>query len=318
MTAAKYGYKAYRGYKRLKTGRRGTSGIGVTDHFDRKLIYRKKRMPRRKRRIWKKFVRKVKAVDLRELGTKSYVFNSNGSVNTSTVSGQCVVSFHILGFDVAPTTTGYGLADLYNVSVDIYGSLASMKSKIMWLRSCVLDITIQNTSVPIGGDNGSLEVDVYECSMKQNFGKVNNGATHNSFDGVISDAQANAVTTSGMTAFSFANRGTCPFNAPIGMQYVKIWKKTKYFISLGHTITYQLRIPKVRKLDLDTFNNVNNLEENVLKKGWTRGVLVLSKLTPGNVNSLSVGGLTYGSTRSYTMCIDSNEQVEGGFVSGTL
>lgn len=91
MRIGKRMYNAYR-------NRRRTSGdnVGVTAERDYRIVYKKKSMPKAKKKQWKKFVKKVNAVLAKDLGTKSVLFNN--TVNRSATGlGQSIALFHLYG-----------------------------------------------------------------------------------------------------------------------------------------------------------------------------------------------------------------------------
>lgn len=297
---------------RTNRRRNATTGRGVTDHFDRKLIYRRKRMPKYRRRRWKRFVGKVKAVNNKDLGTKSYVFNDANTSAAPSGTTQGFISLHLYGLDAdISVATGVGNGDIYQILKQIYGTLTAIRSKKIIVRSAILDITFENTTSPADGDSGGIEVDLYEISIKKPWGKYNTGV---SYDALIQNVMGDAVTTGSLTAFSLNNRGTTPFNAPIAMQYMKVWKKVKFFLSVGHTATYQVRLARDRVIEGDIFQSIHDLESPMLLPGWSRGLLLIHKPTPGNSSS-TTSRIVVGSTRTYTCAIDSNEQIEAGWTS---
>lgn len=83
----------------MASGMRSKKSItfdGTTTQRDDKLAYRKRRMPRRKRKAWKKFVRKVVAVEIKDRGLQTlkmkYFSNRNVGVNS-----QAVIAAHLYG-----------------------------------------------------------------------------------------------------------------------------------------------------------------------------------------------------------------------------
>lgn len=74
-TALKYGYKAYNSYTKYQKNKTQNQNT-VTTQYDTRLQYRKKSMPRWKRKAWKRFSQKVNAVNLKNHGTYTRLFNS--------------------------------------------------------------------------------------------------------------------------------------------------------------------------------------------------------------------------------------------------
>ena len=73
-----------RSFRGAGGGRRGSSGVGVTNQHDRAFVYRKKRMPRRRGKRWMKFSRKVHFVAEKDLGTRTIVMNGSRQIFNTT------------------------------------------------------------------------------------------------------------------------------------------------------------------------------------------------------------------------------------------
>lgn len=176
------------GSRRTKRTRRTGYG-GVTAQHDAKNVYVKKTMPKYKRRSWKKFVKKVQAVNEGECGTHKIMFNEgfnlessynqlfrdvtkneNQTVNVEFIAKeQGVSAVHLYGGQRgAGTYTGYnmGVEDLQRITesypneFELY-NIANARNTLqpttkMKFISAVLDTTFTNTNGTI-----PLEVDCY-------------------------------------------------------------------------------------------------------------------------------------------------------------
>jgi len=155
-----------------------------------------------------------------------------------------------------------------------------------------------------------LEFDIYECSMSKP-GEVMTGTdTYTNFNDLQSVftygfAQENVINDEGVVgevAINVNARGFSPFDSTYALSKfgIKIWKKTKYTILNGDTVTYQVRDPKRRVIDRKSLATGGGFN----KPGWTRIIFFVYKLVPG----LSVGNTVgkyiqaadIGITRKYT------------------
>ena len=59
----------------------------MTNQYDRTSVYRKKRMPYKKRKRWGRFVKKVKAAENTTLGTRTRVYNKRMTYTTDAYTG---------------------------------------------------------------------------------------------------------------------------------------------------------------------------------------------------------------------------------------
>lgn len=304
-----------------------TFGAGVLGgtNADRRNVYRKKNMPYRKKRRWKSFLRKVNAVSEKELGTRTVLFNDSIAQQWSTAAQQGCVTLAL--YSITNATLGY-LNDLNNIGsyentanpTAAAGITVEQSTKYLF-QSAVMDLTIRNTSKRVVNEsptyeldpNCSLELDVYEMSFKED--SNNSTQSFTSMSAVLNayDTQQIGGTGSGI---SIEDRGATPFELPValGRMKVKVWRKTKYFIPAGQTITHQMRDPKrhvIRQGDLQT--TAGNDGWN--RPGLTKILFLIYKPVPGLTVGTAVGNtqpsITVGSSRKYMYKVEgANEDRE--------
>jgi len=287
------------------------SGQGVTVQHDARQIYRRRRMPRRKRKVWKRFLKKVHAVSEKDLGSRMVVFNVSAGFTNTTLGNQGVAYCALYSVKSGDSfmTDMNNLSGLENVGNPTAALGSTVYDTTKWLfQSAILDVTFRNTS-GIWSSSGTvntltseakLEVDVYELIS----GKEWNDQLGAKGDPLAvfnegADMQPN-IGGAG-TAAVLGLRGVTPWEFPAALGYyrVKILKKTKYFVNNGDTFTYQIRDPRRRVIYQERMEQA--LGGNMPR--WTRHVLILFKLVPG----LTVGStdgtyresLTCGITRKY-------------------
>lgn len=287
------------------------SGNGVTFQRDKTNVYRRKKMPYRKKKRWVRFVKKVNAVDERELGTRTVLFNKS-VVFSNQSSGEQILGYVALYPLQCPIGPGFeshmndlkGISGLENQAspTAVLGERVGPSTKIMF-HSAVLDITMRNTSFITGGELGSgntLEVDVYEIMSSKKWND-SSGIKQNLVQVLEKGDNETPVIGGVGEAISIQKRGATPWELPAGISRygLKIMKKTKYFLQPGQTLTYQLR-DAARHV-----TTVGYLEDSqgANKPGWTKHVFFIAKSVPG----VSVGtgnnqvseALTVGVTRKY-------------------
>jgi len=286
-TGLKYGPAAWTAYNRTQ---RNTSGIGVTSQYDTKKIYTRKRMPKRKRVAWKKFVNKTNSVLMKTVGTKTVIRNDQLS-RLWNGTGQEIAVATVYGADgLAATVTQCGHRDL----AEIFANDPDLQEETAHAHfgTAVVDLTMVNmsnntseTPKPIG-----LEVDVYDVT----YWKQSDAQTLGSM--FITAAANTDVINGAGNSITYQSRGATPFDFPyLGAHGVKILAKRKYFLGFGQTATYQLRIPKNYRIRHDDINNAN---EDFVRPKVTRSILIFAKGLPGadeDVNKL----LNIGVTRKY-------------------
>lgn len=296
--------RSARSYTQTRTRtKRATTGIGITNQYDRRMIYRKRTMPRRKKRRWKSFVRKVHAVSEKDLGSRTVVRNFlvTSALDLSTVSNQDRHVRQVFSLYAMRNTVDSYMSDMANIVAD---TDVGVSGKFLF-QSGVFDMTVRNGSVLGSTSTNSpltLEIDVYEISSSVDFGVVGEAATLNA---VFANAMAESPLIPGQ-AFPLTadTRGWTPWDACPGLsQYrLKIWKKTKFFLSTNQTFTYQMRDP--RRHTLDKQKVPSGTSENF--PGVTRFLYCVWKPTPGYIYGIQgdTARLYFGITRKYLYKVD--------------
>lgn len=284
---------------------------GVTSQHDKKNVYRKKYMKKYKKRQWKKFVKKVNAVNLRDRGLVTALYNNVFNRSATTASGQCFFEMHLYGFKSALAGAAAGCNDLATlISSDMqtrYGNDwmipapgvnadgASTRSpftavEAINFESGILDATITN-------DNDStIELDVYHITygnkIKGNWNSLETAFSN--YASTLTDTVQTDATTLNL-GVSLANRGATPFElgGAISSTGMKIVKKEKFLISAGQAITLQYRDPKNRRFNpLDFLNSNNSFRYN----NWTKSFMLIAKKVKEDSTPCT---LRIGCTRSY-------------------
>lgn len=305
-----------RSYTNVKRKKKTSSGRGVTFQRDARMIYRRRRMPRGKRRRWVRFRRKVEWIDENNLGTRTVLFNKGLERSNSTSGNHGEASICLYGWQNGGTIQTWNndltyIANLENDgSPDVTSGNTVFDNQKMFFHSGVLDVTMRNTSTKDGELDGqcTLEVDIYEMTMRKE--TEINGTNYGTIYDALNQTTAgiyNQNTSMIGTPVDLSNRGVTPFemNKALSALGIKIWKKTKYYISSGQTITYQIRDPKRHKFYRAKIAGTGN---GCNKPGVTRHLLVIFKSVPG-ISVGSTTGLTQeklylGVTRKYMYKIE--------------
>lgn len=293
----------------LQRRRRPTSGIGITTQHDERRIYRRKSMPRRQRKKWKSFKNKVLAVSEKDLGTRTVVFNATYSIGNNTGGNHTIGEFALYPIQ----SSAPQLNDMNNITgtesgvwTAASGGVVDSTSKFIF-KSAIMDMTFRNTSTIFKTLEGSvpdsrakLETDIYEIISDYPFD--DSSGTYPGLGATLTAGATDTLNIGGAgTGIVLTQRGVTPWDFPAALSRfkIKILKKTKYMTPNGDTFTYQIRDPKRR-----VSNKVSlTLGQGPNKRGWTRWILILSKLVPGLTLGTADGtfqeNLTIGVTRKY-------------------
>lgn len=294
-----YGPRAYKAYTQIKSANKNTSRsmMGVSQHHDSKMQYRKRRMPYKKKRNWKKFVKKVQAANERSLGTKTLVFNKSVTGTSTAANAQNYLIANLYGINGGSPSSELGSADLLQVFQQAY--LSTKETQKLTFKSAVLDITLTNTGTT------KLEVDLYVLSY---WGKP-------IYSGFGTAASASDTTTpvmnpNGTGFFSSLNigqRGVTLFDMPELIRNGKftIQKKVKYWIDVSDTATFQIRDPRTHVVA-----ETNVLQSTVwAQNGLTQTIYVNFKPVAGATDTGN--SLTMGATRKYSINSVDSEDADG-------
>jgi len=261
------------------------ASTGLTSHYDRQVQYRKRRtrFSRKKRR----FQRSVRRVDLAGLAPRTNLINSNQAIGNAASKGSWGV-FWLNGRN--GDTAKYweiGGSDLASCASNV--GTAGSKDKIFFGRS-VLDITVTNKS----DGNANQELDIYELAFYED-------TTATNFDDII-QTQYNNVTklASATNKITMADRGASlfDFGQALATCKAKILKKTKYFLGVGVSVTYQMKgKPFYATVDQCYDNKAINAGSPILA-GKTRALVCMWKPVAGYETLVS--NLYFGATRKYT------------------
>lgn len=280
---------------------RNTTGNGVTSQYDTRWVYKKKSMPKYKRRRWIRFCKKVNASLFKDIGTKTIV--RNGQLTQAwTDDGQRMFTATIYGADgggnVLLQQGNDDLKTIFNTDTALNDSTAKAI-----FGSAVLDLTIQNASYTETNQNTGLEIDIYDVVFRKQ-------ADCSSFHAMVTNAGVNTNTISGMTALTIADRGVTLFEFPnLGSQGMKILSKKKYFLSKGQVCTYQLRDPKNHKI---VKSSIDTYDDNFIAPGLTRTLVIIVKGVPVAFPATVTKEAFIGVTRKYSYKqIDSNVDADG-------
>lgn len=272
-------------YNYLTTGKenKGKDNF-TTNQYDTRTVYRKKSMPRKKKRVWRKFVKKVNSVGTQLIGRRTVLFNDFIVIGTEIAENyQGVGWIHLYGANGVNTSgEELGARDLRQIKQNDSEILPD--SNVMMLNG-VIDITMLNTDI------STLEVDVYKIV----YGKSDQPFAN--FRACI-DAVAQLPINGLGQNLTIEDRGATPWDIPTVLSYLKakILYKRKYLLGAGQSATYQHREPKnfkIKGADMDPSAIRGDLD---FTSGYTTTFMIVSR----NLSSSALTAkLRVGATRNY-------------------
>ena len=193
------------------------SGRGVTFEDDRAHIYRKRRMPRRKRRRWVRKVKLNRVLDLKAAGSQTQVFNNRFSNSNNTNGIQGVIDFALYS---ATNLTRTELDDLRTLAVRENATpsagIAIAPTTKIYFQSAVLDMTIQNTSFKNDATTefaGTLELDIYEVVSKSKWAEYDSSSAltqYGSWSDICVEGMSETSGINNLNKLAYNQRGATP------------------------------------------------------------------------------------------------------------
>jgi len=247
--------------------------VPVTGHYDYKVDYRYKRMPRRKRKRWMSFKRKVNWVSTQQGGLKSFVVNHKAVINAATdnSNGSHETLYSIDGVtnckdvgDIMRGTIGSTVFD--NELSTTVDNIRNQRS--ITFASANIEVTISNS----GSNTIILEAYHFRCRkthLQMTDGSYNDpwGIYRLGFlkSTLITDPQTSAQIPSSAKP-TFATPGTTPFQSTRFCSHFKVLRRSKFTIPAGGQIQLSLRIPGNKVI------NAGNIRSMIvaprLSEGW--------------------------------------------------
>lgn len=240
----------------------------ITTQHDLSYRYRRKAMPRYRRRRWKRFTRQVKHVMLQMNSLTSYSQDFSKRV---TWSANDQATFGVMLGGTTPTNND----ELYQIFRQAYGlsvTPTNVDSYKLYVKSMCLDVQITNT-----GSNGAI-LDVYELVCRKNWIRSVEGVTTDETleqSYATTYAEMDAVAT-GVTPDANSPAST-PFQNGLFLKYWRIMRKKEILLGAGSVTTMQMRNPANKTL----LGTVIETHRQAIP-GFTRAYLFQVRGTPRN------------------------------------
>lgn len=288
------GIKQFRGSRDNAGNKSLSTSAPLTTQYDSRRLYKYKRMPRRKRRAWVKFSRKVQAVT-NALATH-YLSYTSTSTQSPAAGTQAYGSALVYG--VSGISQTHGNHDIREIVADL-GFTSSKQFKLIF-KSATLDAEWSTPTT----NTCSVTLDMYEVIIRKDIPQ----ATSNNIGDMFYEGINSLTKAPGSTNHLVAGAvGVTPFQSKLFCQNIKILSKTRVLMSPGQTCHKEVRDAKNRYLQYtDAYNHMMG------KAGWTRGFFwVAEAVTDGVLFSPSFT-INYADIRNYNVQYDSPDDPQGG------
>lgn len=320
------GYYAGSRMARRTGNKKSVAFDGTTLQRDDKVSYVKKRMPRRKKKAWKKFVKKVVAVEVKDRGLQVAKFNQNGFSSAAVPAlGQIFKAFHLYG--AGSTAAEPGVRDIWHLAKDVEAAgvdwikvtggynnpkIANDNMKVpVRMQSAILDLYLKNT--------GSVTVvlDIYHLWYK---GKTNAPSFGDGYNWVqaqeVIRQEGNTSANTANGQIDLTTRGATLFDEPNLVSYLGCTVKSIRQVQLtpGGVHTMQIRDPKNYNIDLFKYVPQSGVEYTpFVDTKLTETYLVVAK----NLDPSEAGSILMYADRTYRYTIEGVKTTKTGQQSFT-
>lgn len=246
---------------RNNRGNRQRMDAPMTSQRDTRLMYKKKNMPRYKKKAWKSFKRKVTAVQI--ANTNLQVAVEQQVCVLPALQNQSSCQFHGLygiagnGGSFGTSTTGPpGQGQVNDISKIFNARYAGPRYRKMLFASACMDVHVKGTGA------SSFILEVYEIVARKDFTALS--SAYDTVEEIYNNSFADVAAVGAIQATG-SSLGTTPFNAKTFCQFFKITKKYRVQGSPGETISFQMRDPRNHFID-----GAHLLNPQVM---WKKGLL---------------------------------------------
>lgn len=239
-------------------------------------------MPARKRRVWKKFVKKVNYITNRQQGLKKHLFQHVERLTSP--NDRC--AYYSASLYTPDAQVSGCHADMGTLFRSILGSTvfdqmneiatnADVDKKIIF-ESALMDLTWRN--------DGSVTViiDLYEFTTRKTFGLTSvdsDNNVHGIYElgmikqgRVIDKEDGNSLGTAKIAANEW---GTTPFMSSLFCQTFKIVSKKRITVAPGNFVSITMKDPKTRII------NATDMRARICARGLTHGYFFSYYGVPG-------------------------------------
>jgi len=248
-----YAYQGYQAFQRAKQSiaarRRNGSGTQmakkgfnpgpITGENDWRNTYRRKRMPRRRRRRWVSFSRKVKHIITKQVAPQFNVYTRQIQV-LSPAGGQNSTEIHTVlgGFGGGGSTGTQDISQLFSRALAL-ASTTGVTPLVANLRIHITGWMIETSIANTGGN--TAYIDCYYWRTKADCPTTTANSVRALWTESLVNVAVNAPIVPGTTALSIDDYGVTPFQGTQFAKTCQIWKKTRVKVAPGGTLQLEQR-----------------------------------------------------------------------------
>lgn len=264
----------------------------LTSQYDAKRQYVKKTMPRGKKRAWKRFVKKVNAVNEKSLGSRTIIrngFNQSSQPSALQITGEVWLYPNRSSSTARNDMVAILRKDNENAPPLPAGTGGAQPSGLVENGTAVFTSGVMDVSFKVPGATTTtvtpgvvtnlyptLEMDVYEIVFRKT--EIDNDYYGDSLQANMTigltgtlDLPAGGTSLGTSSALTLTTPGVGPFSVPLAIKQtgMKVLKKTKFIVNPGETITYQIRDPSTHYINKYDINKNSWIGKGTRGIFWT-------------------------------------------------
>lgn len=239
------------------TRRSSIAHAPITSQYDVKTVYRKKRMPRRRRRRYVRFAKSVQHLNMKATALQTQLIRENKILiapqNTTSYVAQMMYSCNgDGGAQGSASALSRGKTnDLNDMLTD--GTLTNNPTALVHYQSCTMDTMLRN--------NGTtpVVVEAYHIVVRSDAQDTNSQRyVENIYEiGFDTPTAVNeGATGTNRTRMDATDIGSTPFNNSMFARYFTVKKKIRIELGAGEISVLQIRDPKNRKFQRYKIDNM--------------------------------------------------------------
>lgn len=263
---AKTGYDIYTTYK----SKRKNGSYPVSSNHENRTLYKRKPMPKGKKKSWLRFKKKVTAV-ANSNAKKIEIYHKDAIDLSHGQDSQNSGDFSLYtGYNTSFSAT-QDLKRCFQVAAQNNTSDFATASECLYFKSAVMNVTFYNA-----GDQPAY-IDLYWFYST----KSSIDTPHTLYTRGLATAPSGLNEGTGVgVAKTSGTFGAQPFMSRSFCQYNKIYKVTKHLIPPSNTIEFQIKDPKNHLIKIPKIEMSDDILSQV--KGLTQGFLAVTYGVPNN------------------------------------
>lgn len=278
-------------------GREGPSSA-ITGQHDSKMLYKRRRAPRKVRRRARRRARVFLKNQL-----------SNKSSNTNLFEHYKIGYSDLDSQGIATITSGYTWSGAGTVNSDNIGSIYQVIQNIenadptdiakdWYLTGMSTDYTVANTS------EVTMELDVYEFVYRKELTYESNVLTTAQFINEKNDEESKLPGATNKLVVT--NLGWVPTDANVAMRYILIKSKQRFYLGAGNAVSFTKRTRyrkpvKYNGSDFEMSQNAANGDIFIARPGVTRGIIMVGRGLPNTSGAATATTFAWNAQTRYTV-----------------